>query len=68
MKATSANTAPVQVTKEPMMISVREFVPWMIVAILLFAVAGIIAGWFIHVHAVNDAHEAVAIASKVLSR
>ena len=68
MKATSKNQAPVQVTKEPAMISVREIVPWFIIAIMVFAIAGIISGWFIHVYAVNDAQTTVTIASKALSR
>ncbi|BAS17603.1 hypothetical protein AHiyo8_59060 [Arthrobacter sp. Hiyo8] len=36
-----------EVTKAPKTIPLREALPWFIVAIMTFAIAGIVSGWFI---------------------
>jgi hypothetical protein len=43
---------------------VREVVPWFIVTIMTFAVAGTIAGWFIHSNVAISNQAAIAAASK----
>ncbi|MFJ6416500.1 hypothetical protein [Paeniglutamicibacter sp. NPDC091659] len=68
MKATSNKQAPLQVTKDPKMIAVREALPWLLVAIMTFAIAGIITGWFMRSYAVTEQQTAIALASKVQSR
>ncbi|NQD42379.1 hypothetical protein [Glutamicibacter halophytocola] len=68
MKATSKTTAPVQVTKEPKMVMLREVVPWFIVAIMAFAVAGTITGWFLRSDVAKIDQTYVAVESKAQSR
>lgn len=70
MKATSKTTqqAPFQVTPDPKMVMLREVIPWLLVAIFAFSVAGVITGWFIHASVATDFQTEMAIVSKDLSR
>jgi uncharacterized membrane protein len=50
--------------KQPRTIAVREFIPWLLVTVLVFSVFGVITGWFLHNNVVQDAAAAVASMSK----
>ncbi|MCA4995137.1 hypothetical protein HWD35_10475 [Tsukamurella tyrosinosolvens] len=40
-------------------VGIWTIVPWFIIVALVFAAAGLITGWLVHAHAVNDAKAAV---------
>ncbi|MDQ0825396.1 hypothetical protein QFZ60_001569 [Arthrobacter sp. B2I5] len=64
-KATTTPTeARPQEIKAPKTLMVREVVPWFIVAIMTFAVAGTITGWFIHSNVAISNQASIAAASK----
>ena len=50
------------------MVMLREVIPWLLVAIFAFSVAGVITGWFIHASVATDFQTEVAVVSKDLSR
>lgn len=52
-------------TKQPKVIGIGTLIPWLIIVALVFAAAGLITGWFIHAHAVNDAKAAVITATEL---
>lgn len=65
MKATNSTPS----TKAPKSITVRELIPWVIVVVMVFSIAGLVSGWFIRSNVAADKEQAVAaVASKGQSR
>lgn len=68
MSKSPQETTRIQEVKAPMTIAVREATAWLLVAILAFAVAGVITGWFLRSNVAVEQQTAVAMASKTQSR
>lgn len=68
MSKTTQETTRTQEVKAPMTIAVREAIAWLFVAILAFAVAGVITGWLLRSNVAVEQQTAVAMASKEQSR
>ncbi|MET4003878.1 hypothetical protein ABIB48_002616 [Arthrobacter sp. UYCu511] len=68
MSKTTQETTRTQEIKEPKTIAVREAVPWLIVAIMAFAIAGLITGWTLRSEVAVSQQSAVAVASKAVAR
>ena len=59
-KQNKTQDADTSVTKSPKTIEVRLVVPYIILAIILAGMLGIVAGWFVHTHAVGEAARTVS--------
>lgn len=69
MKATSKTQAPLEVAKSPATVGVREIVPWMIIAVMIFAFAGVVTGWTLRSGNIAEVQAAAtAMESKDASR
>lgn len=53
---------------KPKTVALREVVPWFLVAIMTFAVAGVVAGWTFRSHTIAETTNAVALTSKEQAR
>jgi len=64
----SQSTPTQEVTKAPKTVPLREALPWFIVAIMIFAIAGIISGWFFRSQVTASNQAAIAAVSKIQAR
>ncbi|MWV58218.1 hypothetical protein [Rathayibacter sp. VKM Ac-2754] len=59
----TTNTQEPSLPKKPRTIALSVSLPWFIVAIMTFALAGIITGWTLRSHNVSQIEQAVAAGS-----